>query len=104
MKSETYNRPLSKTTLHELRALYADLNRFTNRTVEENLQFYSIGMVLATPKVGVLAMAHPARDLLQEQLSFYRMEARNTHTVRLHREVAADAALALYRDLEYGRR
>lgn len=104
MKRETHERPLSADTVGELRNLLDGLFHEADRTVEDNLRFYSVGMVLASPKVGVLASAFPAREALYEQVAFLKMVAGNGHMKGPHRDDALRAMKAISADLEFGRR
>jgi hypothetical protein len=104
MKTETSNRNLSSSTIRCLSSLLRCLLEQPNKSVIDNATYRSIGMVLATPTVGVLAKAEPARSALREELAFLKMDcdsrlhsAENREQfIKLHREITAD--------LEFGRR
>lgn len=104
MKTETYNRPLSTATIRTLSALLSHLLHQPSRDVMEEQTYRSIGMVLATPVVGVLAKAEAARSALREEMAFIRMDSQN----RLFPNDARTAALRKYtdiqNDIEFGRR
>jgi hypothetical protein len=103
MKSETYNQPLSASTISVLSTLLNNLLHQRERDPMDEAVYRSVGMVLATPIVGVLAKAESARSALREEMSFLKMDSQN----RLYPSDARTALLRRYNDIdndiEFGR-
>lgn len=101
MKQETYNRPLSDSTVGVLADLLADLLH-QDRDEAQERAYKHIGMVLASPMVGVLAQAGFAREALREELAFIEMTAQNTYIPAMARAGALAQYKAIHADIEFG--
>lgn len=101
MKQETYNRPLSDSTVGVLADLLADLLH-QDRDESQERAYKHLGMVLASPKVGVLAQAGFAREVLQQELVFLKLTADNTHLPSRFRTESISKYKAIHADIEFG--
>jgi len=100
MKTATYNKPLSESTILQLEAQREHLIN----TKEDNYLLNHINKVLTTPTVGALSEEWAVRDYLNDMVISLKEEVQNLNHSPETREDFIRDSKNMKKDLEYGNR